>query len=307
MNTIDFDERAYLVHHPDVLAAVLRNEFPNGRFHYDHHGRDENRDLGDPVSHDEFMTACKAILVPTEIELRGAELRGDWPTEGKSVSPPDNDLRQFCEARKVGAGIWKWSHYLDIYDQFLRRFRNADPHVMEIGVLGGGSLDMWRNYFGLHASIYGVDIDSRCKAYVQGGTRMFIGDQADRQFWSGIRREVPALDVVIDDGGHTPEQQMVTIEELLPHLRPGGIYICEDIHGSANPMSSFVGGLTRQINDFTGQGRSDAPERFLFCRASAFQSAVASLHVYPFMLVVERSDHVITEFIAPRRGSLFPA
>ena len=31
--------------------------------------------------------------------------------------------------------------------------------------------------------------------------------------------------------GHTPEQQIVTLEEMLPHLRPGGVYLCEDVHG----------------------------------------------------------------------------
>ena len=53
--------------------------------------------------------------------------------------------------------------------------------------------------------------------------KVFIGDQADRKFWSQFRREVPILDLVIDDGGHEPEQQIVSLEELLPHLRPGGV------------------------------------------------------------------------------------
>ena len=62
---------------------------------------------------------------------------------------------------------------------------------------------------------------------------VLIGDQADRTFWRRMiaHGTLPPLDIVIDDGGHTPDQQRVTLEELLPHIRPGGVYVCEDIHG----------------------------------------------------------------------------
>jgi hypothetical protein len=58
--------------------------------------------------------------------------------------------------------------------------------------------------------------------------KIFIGDEEDRKFWRRFKAEVPAVDIVIDDGGHQTQQQVVTLEELLPHLRPGGVYICED-------------------------------------------------------------------------------
>ena len=54
-------------------------------------------------------------------------------------------------------------------------------------------------------------------------TKIFIGDQADRSFWAEVRQTAPLIDIVIDDGGHLPEQQLVTLEELLPHVRPGGV------------------------------------------------------------------------------------
>jgi hypothetical protein len=54
---------------------------------------------------------------------------------------------------------------------------------------------------------------------------VFVGDQADRSFWKRVKQEVPNLGVVIDDGGHIPEQQIVTLEEMFPHLRPGGVYL----------------------------------------------------------------------------------
>ena len=121
----------------------------------------------------------------------------------------------------------------------------------KIGVYSGGSLDMWRNYFGPKATIYGVDIAPDCRVYENDGIKIFIGDQADRSFWGGLRRKVPTLDIVIDDGGHVPEQQIVSLEELLPFLRPGGVYLCEDVHRTHNQFASYVHGLGHKLNDMS--------------------------------------------------------
>lgn len=113
----------------------------------------------------------------------------------------------------------------------LRKCKNLV--VLEIGVYSGGSLEMWRDYFGSEATIYGVDIEAACRTYESPGTHILIGDQADPSFWRRVLADgtLPPPDIVIDDGGHTPEQQRVTMEELLPRMRPGGVYLCEDIHG----------------------------------------------------------------------------
>jgi len=64
------------------------------------------------------------------------------------------------------------------------------------------------------------------------------------------RKTVPLVDIVIDDGGHLPEQQLVTLEELLPHVRPGGVYFCEDIHYNFNDFAAYVQGLSDNLNEF---------------------------------------------------------
>ena len=79
---------------------------------------------------------------------------------------------------------------------------------------------------------------------------MFIGDQAARAFWDRFRSEVPALDVVIDDGGHETHQQIATLEALLPHLRPGGVFICEDVHGITNGFARYAMGLAQNLHAF---------------------------------------------------------
>ena len=75
---------------------------------------------------------------------------------------------------------------------------------MEIGVY---SLDMWHDYFGPKATIYGVDIAPECRVYERDRVKIFIGDQADRSFWQETRKNAPAFDSVIDDGGTCPNNR----------------------------------------------------------------------------------------------------
>jgi Methyltransferase domain len=217
---------------------------------------------------------------------------------------PTNLLRNFFEARVDGRGIWKWQHYFDIYHRHFAAFRGRAVHVLEIGVYSGGSLDMWRDYFGPQAQIYGVDIEPACRAYECDGVRIFIGDQADRNFWRRLRQEGLTLDIVIDDGGHQTQQQIASFEELLPSLRPGGVYLCEDVHGAGNPFASYIHGLAHRLNDMRNNSADiNNPSRRLACEASPIQTAIASVHLYPFVTVVERNTGPVSEFVAPKRGT----
>ena len=53
----------------------------------------------------------------------------------------------------------KWWHYFEIYETFLHRYANSEVRFLEIGVFRGGSMQMWRDYFGEKATIVGIDID----------------------------------------------------------------------------------------------------------------------------------------------------
>jgi hypothetical protein len=58
-----------------------------------------------------------------------------------------------------GRIIHKWIHYLDIYEHHFAAYRTTPVKFLEIGVFKGGSLELWRNYFGMNATIFGIDID----------------------------------------------------------------------------------------------------------------------------------------------------
>jgi 23S rRNA U2552 (ribose-2'-O)-methylase RlmE/FtsJ len=211
-----------------------------------------------------------------------------------------NTLEQFFDARTEGRGIWKWRHYFEIYDRHFSKFVGKDVHMLEIGIYSGGSLEMWKHYFGPRAHIYGVDIQAACKFYEDPQTKIFIGDQADRSFWQRFKQDVPKLDIVVDDGGHEPHQQMATMEALLPHLRPGGVFLCEFFE--TNPFAKYALQFARHINAYDCSANLHDQETRITANPTPFQQAVHSIHLYPMVLVIERRSENL-ELVSPKHGT----
>ena len=209
-----------------------------------------------------------------------------------------NPLWQAFEAHREGRGVSKWKHYFEIYHRHFSRFVGQPVHVLEIGVASGGSLELWGGYFGKQCRIYGVDVREECRQFQSDTAQIFIGDQADRAFWKQFKEQVPQVDILIDDGGHTPEQQIVTLEEMLPHLRPGGVYLCEGIWRVHNRFAAYFNGLTRSHHFLNWQpSEMGLP--------SSFQEAIHSFHVYPYAVVIEKTRARTEPFTAPKRGSVW--
>ena len=135
--------------------------------------------------------------------------------------------------------VYKWVHYLDIYHRHFARFRGTPLTLLEIGVHKGGSLDMWRDYFGADAQLIGLDINPDCGQFERERTHVRIGDQADVSFLNSVVEEFGPFDIVIDDGGHTPKQQIVSFETLYPHMSERAVYLVEDTH--TNLWPNFMG------------------------------------------------------------------
>ena len=232
--------------------------------------------------------------------------RTDQPLDARS-DQPKSTLEQFFDARDQGPGIWKWRHYFDIYHRHFNHLRNRENLViLEIGIYSGGSLEMWRDYFGPAARIYGVDIEPACRSYERPGTHVLIGDQADPTFWRRVLSDgsLPPPDIVIDDGGHTPLQQRVTLEELLPVIRPGGVYICEDIHKRNNSFASFVNGLADSFNAMEKSSYDmNDPERRSTVEVNTVQGHINSIQLYPFVVVIEKRFKPLDELVAPKHGT----
>lgn len=120
----------------------------------------------------------------------------------------------------------KEKHFLEAYE---KHFKDRKPErILEIGVQGGGSLELWRQYFP-NAEIIGVDIDENCKEHEGENIKVFIGDQHNVKFLETLGD----FDIIIDDGGHYMTQQQVSMNTLLANqLNDGGLYVIEDLHTS---------------------------------------------------------------------------
>ena len=126
----------------------------------------------------------------------------------------------------------KLSTYFNVYDQLLSQYRDKSIVFLEIGILDGGSLFMWRDFFGPQARIIGVDLNPEAKKWEKEGFEIFIGDQCSTEFWKKTLNTIGKLDIVLDDGGHTYEQQIMTTESVIPFINDGGVIIIEDCHTS---------------------------------------------------------------------------
>jgi len=227
-----------------------------------------------------------------------------------------NPLEEYFDAVTDGPGIWKFRHYFPIYHRHLAKFVGQEVHVAEIGVYSGGSLPMWRSYFGHDCQVYGIDIDPACATHEGEGVRIFIGDQADPKFWERFVAEVPRIDVLIDDGGHELQQQVTTLRCLLPRIAMGGVYICEDIFGDANLFHSYVDGLAHQLSSLrwepepvTGPDRSPAGSVRQQVTATAtarpVHQQIASVHHYPLVTVIEKPERKVERFETLRHGTVW--
>lgn len=153
----------------------------------------------------------------------------------------------------------KLTSYFDVYQTLLAKFIGEDIIFVEVGVLNGGSLFMWRDFLGKKARIIGVDLNPEAKRWRDHGFEIFIGNQSDKKFWHEFYSKVGTIDVLVDDGGHRYHQQLITLLETLPHLKDGGIVMVEDVgtsymkeFGGPSPVS-FVNMAKKLVDHINAQ------------------------------------------------------
>ena len=203
----------------------------------------------------------------------------------------------------------KWHHYLAIYERHLTRFRDSPVRLLELGVSQGGSLQVWRTYFGERSIVHGVDVDERCGAIDDPGITVHIGDSSDAELLRGVVEEMGGIDVVVDDASHLSVHQIAAFEALWPLLADGGIYVCEDTHSSYWPAmdggylktGSFIEFTKRLIDrlhaSYIESERIDVVDE-------TFARQCRGIHVYDSMVVFEkdeRRDEPFHTFVGQRR------
>jgi predicted O-methyltransferase YrrM len=100
--------------------------------------------------------------------------------------------------------------------------------VFEIGVAGGASMRMWRDYFP-EAEIFGIDNDP-VHIFQDERIHTALCDASHLEKLASIAEEFGGnYDLIIDDGSHYPDHQINSFKTLLPFLAPSGVYIIEDV------------------------------------------------------------------------------
>ena len=202
----------------------------------------------------------------------------------------DNSLKEIFNSNRKNI-TYKQENYFEVCDAHFKRFVGAECTVLEIGVSKGGSLQMWKAYFGDKAKIYGIDVNPKCKQFEAENINIFIGSQSDRKFLRRIIKELPEIDVLIDDGGHTMEQQIISFEELFPYVKDNGIYLCENVNtsyweeygGGINNPTTFIEFSKTLIDILNARHFKDDK-----IKETPLTRNLHSLHFYDSRLVIEK-------------------
>jgi predicted O-methyltransferase YrrM len=123
--------------------------------------------------------------------------------------------------------------YLDLYEKLLVSKKNTATHILEIGVLAGGSIKLWKDYFP-SAIVYGLDVVDKTENWdgvKDEKIKLLIGENAYNQNYVNkhfINNNLK-FDVILDDAPHTLQSQKDCIKYYLPLLKDDGILIIEDV------------------------------------------------------------------------------
>jgi len=206
----------------------------------------------------------------------------------------------------TGRKITKWKHYFPIYEKHFGSIRNKPIKILEIGILNGGSLEMWRYYFP-EATIVGIDINPNCKQHEQEGINVRIGDQTDENFLQSLIDEFGTFDLIIDDGSHHVAHVNKTFQFLFPKLADDGIYFIEDTHaaywdshgGSINAPESINNVAKGMIDSINADHARGQKEPDYFTRNIKCMSVYDSIIVFDKGNVGEKVPMEIGNDVAP--------
>ena len=144
----------------------------------------------------------------------------------------NSNLRLFQIYKNLKRESLKCDTYFQVYEEMFSKYVGKKITFVEVGVLQGGSLFMWREYFGKDARIIGIDLHPNAKELEKHGFEIFVGSQSDKNFWRNFYNKVGKIDILLDDGGHVNDQQIITLSESINNVNDDGIIMTEDVHTS---------------------------------------------------------------------------
>ena len=152
-------------------------------------------------------------------------------------------------ADKYGSDKGTSKHrYSELYNMLFHPYRDRAVKFLEMGLFIGGpehgvsadrettdlpSIRMWLEYFP-KGKIYGLDVSDF--SWFKDPRFTFLRCDMDRR--ENIAKALgdeDGFDIIIDDASHASHHQQFAFLELFPKLKPGGLYIIEDLRWQPAP------------------------------------------------------------------------
>lgn len=209
---------------------------------------------------------------------------------------------RYLDALALQSGADKGSNYhnyTEVYAQYFAPLKDRPIKFLEIGIYQGSSVKLWESYF-KQADLHFIDITFSEVQYYSPRSHYHLANQENpRDLEKFIRAAGGDFDIILDDGGHTMNMQIVSFKTLFPHLKSGGLYIIEDLHTSYWPSFgggenrgttvSFLKSLIDELN-FVGNRTTRASHRdlapSLLDSLSPYQREIESIHFYDSLAII---------------------
>ena len=124
-------------------------------------------------------------------------------------------------------------NYCEFYEKIFKEYKNKPISLLELGVLRGASIRMWRKWFA-EAELYGVDngTDGQPPQIELPLTTIVKADVQNISICDALKWK--QFDIIIDDADHHPYSQLKTAWNIWPLLKDEGIYVIEDVQNFSN-------------------------------------------------------------------------
>jgi hypothetical protein len=251
-----------------------------GRFHATRiFQRKEPIDPGAPTRRVESIPVEQSNEVSSD--LGGLDARylqtHRWASRREDSVPDDLAADPLYQLWTATSGGHKWTQYFAVYRELFASLTSRPMRILEIGVLNGAGLRLWRNYFSHPDTIVvGIDILPGCAQFesIGEGIHVRIGSQADPKFLHLVVKEFGPFDLIIDDGSHRSSHMITSFNSLFADgLNDSGIYFVEDLHANYWPAwrdtrQSFLDLCKELVEHMHAHYRQGSPESFLVAKPS---------------------------------------
>jgi len=227
-----------------------------------------------------------------------------WPSYREDVVPQELSSDPLYQLWTGTSGGHKWTQYFAVYRELFGPLILKPMRILEIGVLNGAGLRLWRRYFS-HPStvVIGIDIESGCARFdaPTEGIHVRIGSQADPIFLQQVIEEFGPFDLIIDDGSHRSSHMIASFNSLFAEgLKESGIYFVEDLHANYWPAwrdtaRSFLDVCKELVEHMHAHYRQASPSLFLVAKAS--HQSMAALEV-PIITTMIREIRFFDSMVA---------